>query len=112
MVRPLGGVNPLGRTHGDPEDLAVEEEEGGEGLVLGRGGNAPAGPGEVRQEVPHGRGVELSWMFDVVELDIPPHPGRVNGDGAGAVSPHTEEVAELVEEAGRGHRPRVPTPRK
>jgi hypothetical protein len=98
-------VDPLGRAHGNAEYVPIEKEEGGEGLVLGGGGNAPAGPGEVGEEVADGGGVEFAGVLKVVESDIPPHPGGVSGDGPGAVPPHPEEVAELVEEAGRGHGP-------
>lgn len=103
MVRPFGGVNPVRRAHRDPKNLAIEEHQGGQGLILGGSRDAASRPRQGRQKITHGTRIEFAWVPQPVESHIPLDPRGVRGHRAGAVPPRSENVVELVQQAGRGH---------
>ena len=84
------------------EDLLVEEGDGIEGLVLGRGGDVE-GLGEVGEEGVDFRGAHGEGVFFVVEEDEAFDPVGIGLDGTGAEVSEGGEGADLVEEFGWGH---------
>jgi len=83
------------------EDLSVEEGDGIEGLVLGRGGDIE-GLGEVSEEGVDLRGAHGEGVFFVMEEDEAFDPVGIGFDGAGAEVSECGECADLVEEFGCG----------
>jgi len=87
----------------DSEYLAEEKEQRGEGLVLGRGGNA-VGDGEVGEK---GRDVgrtEFAWMAQAVEAHEATDPVRVGSLGTGREAATTGLEVQAVQQAGRAGR--------
>ena len=84
------------------EDLLVEEGDGIEGLVLGRGGDI-AGLGEVGEEGIDFRGAHGGRVALFVEEDEAFDPGGIGFDGSGAEVSEAGEGTDLVEEFGLRH---------
>jgi len=84
------------------EDFAVEEEDGGEGLILG-GGRDAAVVGEVEEEGLDFGCAHFERMALVVEENVAAHPVEVGLFGTVGVMFGTQEFAGLVEEFF-GHR--------
>ena len=86
------------------DDFAIEEEDGGEGLVLGRGGDI-AFMGEVEEEsldpsTGSGQrflGAHLAGMAFVVEKNEAAHPVDVSLFGAVGVVLGAQDVTSLIE---------------
>lgn len=85
-----------GEVEVDPEDLAVEEEDGAEGLVLGGGGDAPF-DGEVGEEGFDLRRAHFAGVAFVVEEDEPFDPGDVGLFGADGIVFAADRISDLVE---------------
>ena len=84
----------------DAEDVAVEEEQGGEGLVL-RGGRHVLVDGKWGEEgFDFGCG-HVGRVALVVEEDVAPDPVQVGGLGARRVVSAPERGVDLVKELGR-----------
>lgn len=86
----------------DVQDLAVEEQEGGEGLVL-RGRRAAFGDGEVGQEGSDLVGAELARVAHGVEADEAAEPVQVRVFGARAVAAETQRRGEAIGKAEFAH---------
>lgn len=84
------------------EDLAVEEEDCAEGLVLGGGGDISF-HSEVGQEGLDFWGTHIGGMAFVVEEDEAAHPVHVGLFGAVGVVFESEDLAELIQKFF-GHR--------
>lgn len=97
-----GGLDAVEVSKFDTEDLAVEEEEGAEGLVLGGGGDVALN-GEVCEEAPDVIGAEVARVAQVVEVDVAADPADVGLFGAVTVVAGAQGGAEGVEEGGAGH---------
>ena len=78
------------------EDFAVEKEDGGEGLVLGGGGNA-AFASEVEEVGLDFGGAHFEGVAFFVEEDVAAHPFEVGLFGAVGVVLEAEGVLHLVE---------------
>jgi len=87
-----------GEVEVDTEDLAVEEEDGAERLVLSGCGDAPF-DGEVGEEGLDLGGTHLAGVAFVVEEDEPFDPGDVGLFGADGVVFTADRVSDLIEEA-------------
>ena len=85
------------------EDVAVEEEERRERLVLGRGGDAGMGR-EVREESVDLPLAHLGRMPLAVEQDEAADPGGVRLLGAEAVVAHPDRLAEAIEQTRSARR--------
>jgi hypothetical protein len=83
----------------DPEDVAVEEEEGGQRLVLRRGCH-PARGGQVGEKGPDLVNAHLLRMPLAVVEHVPTNPSRVRLFGAAAEVPQTAGLPHLVEQPG------------
>jgi hypothetical protein len=81
------------------EDAAVEEEEGGEGLVLGGGGDV-AIDGKVGEESGDFGRAQVFGVLLVVEKDVTFGPVNVGVFGAAGIMFDADGGAELVEEFG------------
>lgn len=77
------------------QDFAVKEEEGAEGLVLGRGGDV-AGDGEVSEELFDFTGAHLVGMAFVVVEDEAFDPVGIRFFGADGVMFEADGGADLV----------------
>lgn len=96
--KPLGAFG-RGRQDGFDffvEDFAVEEEDGGEGLVLGGGGNV-AVVSEVKEEGLDFGGAHFEGVAFAVEEDVAAHPVKVGLFGAIGVVFEVEGAAGLFE---------------
>jgi len=93
------------------EDMAVEEEDGAEGLVLCRGGDLFV-DGKVSEEALDVRGAHRGGMALVVEKDEATDPGQVGAFGAEGVVLAAQGLLGAVEQAdsGLGHRVLVGLP--
>jgi hypothetical protein len=89
----------------DLEDVAVEEEERSQRLVLRRGADALA-HGEVREEGVDLGLAHLGGMALVVEEDVAARPRDVGLLRAQAVVPRADRVAHAVEQARLSRRGR------
>jgi hypothetical protein len=76
------------------EHLAIEEQEGAEGLVLGGGGDVCL-DGQVGQECFHLGGAHFDRVAHVVEKDVAFDPANVGLLGADGVVLETDGVADL-----------------
>ena len=83
----------------DLQHLLVEEQEGAQGLVLGRGGDLPIDR-ERREELRDFRGAHLGGGALVVEDDETPDPGDVRLLSATAEVTGSQGLADAVEETG------------
>lgn len=83
------------------EDVAVEEEEGGERLVLGGGGDVFF-DGEVGEEGLDFWGAHVFGVAFAVEEDVAFDPVAVGLFGAVGVVFEAQGVGDLVEEFARG----------
>jgi hypothetical protein len=84
------------------EDVAVEEDDRIEGLVLGGGGDLESF-GEVGEEVMDVGGGEVRGVLGFVEEDKAFDPVGIGLDGTGAEVAEGGGGAELVEESGSRH---------
>ncbi len=82
------------------DDVFVEKEEGGEGLILCRGGDGLI-DGQVCQEGLDVALAHVARMALVVKQDVAADPCGVGIGSAGAVVPEAEGIAQLIEELGR-----------
>ena len=99
-LRALGPHHSVELSDLPVEDVAVEEEKGGERLILGRGAHA-ASRGEMGQERRDLRLPHLVRMPLAVEQDEPANPADVRLFGRPAVVPRSQCVANPVEESPR-----------
>lgn len=83
------------------EDLAVEKDEGGEGLVLGRCGDVSLGR-EVGEELDDLDGSELVGMSDTVVVDVAADPSDVGLLRSLAHVAPTEGGPDAIEESRAG----------
>ena len=80
-----------------PEHLAVEKEEGVQGLVLGRGRHVPI-YGQVREKLLDLGGAHLARVAFVVKEDEAPDPTDVGLFGAGRVVLDSDGLTDAVEQ--------------
>lgn len=98
-MRQLGPLVVLDPGNGLPRDPAVQEQDRGRGLVLGRGG-AMAIPREMGQE---GRDLRLAHVLGVplaVEHDVAAAPMAVRLLGAEGEVTSADFVLKLIQELG------------
>lgn len=76
--------------------MAVEEEDGAEGLILGGGGDVAFG-GEVGEELPDLGGVHFFGVAFVMKEDVVSYPFGVGLFGTGGVAFESKGFAVLVE---------------
>ena len=82
------------------QDFVVEEQEGGQGLVLSRGGHTIA-DGQVGQERVNLPLAHLARSSFIMERNEPPDPGRVRLLGSPAVVTGAEGLAHAIQEPER-----------
>src|SRR5262245_450948 len=90
----------------DVENVAVQEEQCAQRLVLGRGRDL-AVDGERGQERGYFGRAHLDRVPLAVEEDVPPDPVNVGLLGAAAVVPGADGLADAVEESWLGRAPRA-----
>ena len=100
MLRPARADQIIEPRQTDIQDVAVQEQQRGERLVLGRGGDLPV-DGEPGQEAAHLAGAHLPGVPLVMEQDEATNPVDVGVLGAGAVMPRSEGRSYAVEQARR-----------
>jgi len=96
---PLGPDDLVEPGQVDAEHLAVEKEQGAQGLVLGGGGDLPLN-GERGQECGDLRGAHLRRMTLAVEEDVALDPVHVGFLSAPTVAAGLDGVADAIEQAG------------
>ncbi len=86
------------------EDLAVEEQQGVERLILSRGTDAPLNCQVAEEELDllFGSAVELLALLHVVEFDVSADPLAVTALGADGVMLETQDLPDLVHELKLG----------
>jgi hypothetical protein len=99
MHGPFGPDDVVEPRQLDAEHLAVEKEQGAQGLVLGGGGDFPLN-GERGQEGGDLCGTHLGGVALAVEEDVALDPVDVRLLGAPAVLAGLDGLADAIEEAG------------
>ena len=100
-LRSAGAGRVGQRAKVDPQDLAVEEEERGERLILGRGGDAEV-DGEGGEEGADRLRAELGRVALAVEEDVAADPAAVSLLGPRAVVADAQRRPHAVQQPRRG----------
>jgi hypothetical protein len=84
------------------QDLAVEKQQGIEGLVLSRGRDVFI-DGEVRKKGAYCVGIQFARMSLTVKKDVPLDPIAIGFLGADTEAPEASDVGDLIEQLFPGH---------
>jgi len=98
-VRSLGVHEAVQPREGLAEDLFVQEQEGAQRLIMGRGADLGI-DGQGRKEPGDLRLTHLGWMADAVEEDEPLDPSYVRLLGPPAVVPRADRFTYAIKELG------------
>jgi hypothetical protein len=97
VLGPLGTHDAIEPGKIDLEHIAVQEQEGAEGLILRRRRHAPF-HGQPSQEAGDLGSPQLDWVTLAVEDDVPPDPRNVALFGSPAVVACAQPLPDAIEE--------------
>ena len=97
VVRAAGSDRSGGWVEGDGEGVAIEEEKGGECLVVcGRGD--VEGDGQMGEEGLDRLWAEGTWVFEAMEAKVAADPVEVGGFGAKGVVSAAQGIPDVIDQ--------------